>query len=89
MLIDSEPYIRELVVHQILKARSIQENGFRLFQLPTVKFDAMSYNDLIDWLENITYPPILKSIPDEDIRLFDVQKAYGLYYICYVTHTSG
>ena len=79
MLTDSERQIRELAARRILKARSIQQNKLRLFQLPTLKFDALSYTDLIDWEENtrITDPPILKSIPDEKFQLFVTQKAEG------------
>ncbi|GBN27282.1 hypothetical protein AVEN_13493-1 [Araneus ventricosus] len=73
MLTDSEPHVRELEVHLILKARGIQENGFCLFQLPTVKFNASSYTDRIDWQKNVADPPILKSIHDKEIRLFAVQ----------------
>ncbi|GBL98861.1 hypothetical protein AVEN_165698-1 [Araneus ventricosus] len=83
MLTDSELHI------VILKARGIQENGFRLFQLPTVKFVASSYTDLIDWQENIADPPILKSIPDKDIRLFAVQEAHtepSLLHLTSCTH---
>ncbi|GBL87361.1 hypothetical protein AVEN_5618-1 [Araneus ventricosus] len=47
------------------------------FQLPTVKFYVLSYTDFIDWQKNMNDPSILKSIPDEDIRLFAVENAYG------------
>lgn len=77
MLTDNESHIRELAARRILKARTIQENGLRLFQIPALKFDASSYTDLIDWQEKITEPPILKLIPDEDIQLFVSQKGEG------------
>ncbi|GBN74301.1 hypothetical protein AVEN_18822-1 [Araneus ventricosus] len=85
LLTDLEPHIREPAVSPSdFETRIIQENGLRL---PTVKFDALSYTNLIDWQENITDPSILKSIPDEDIRLFAVQKADGelslLHLLCH------
>ncbi|GBN38681.1 hypothetical protein AVEN_89890-1 [Araneus ventricosus] len=77
---------RQSVKH-CLTLHLANENGLRLLQLPTVKFDALSYTDLIDWHENITDPSILKFIPDEDILLFVIQKAYGdlslLYLPCH------
>ncbi|GBO22537.1 hypothetical protein AVEN_94557-1 [Araneus ventricosus] len=55
MMTDSEPHIREPAVSSYdFESPIIQKNGLRLFQLPTVKFDALSYADLIDCQENIT-----------------------------------
>ncbi|GBM71156.1 hypothetical protein AVEN_178879-1 [Araneus ventricosus] len=51
------------------------------------KVDASSYTNLNDWKENIADPPILKSIPDEDIQLLAVQKA--VFTTSTMSHTSG
>lgn len=77
MLTDSQTHIRELAARRILKARNTKTNKIRLFQLPNINFDALSYVDLIDWQENVTEPPILKTIPDKDIRLLVEQRGEG------------
>lgn len=77
MLTDPQKHIRELAARRILKARNIKTNKLRIFKLPDINFNALSYIDLIDWQENVTEPPILKTIPDEDIQLLVEQKGEG------------
>lgn len=77
MLTDFQPHIRELAARRILKARSAKPKRLRLFQLPEVNFNASTYYDLLDWQENITEPPILKSVTEENLRLFVAQKGEG------------
>lgn len=77
MLTDPQTHIRELAARRILKARSTGKVGLRLFQLPKINLKAATYYDLISWQENITEPPILKSLPNEEIQLFVAQKGEG------------
>lgn len=77
MLTDFQPHIRELAARRILKARSAKPQRLRLFQLPEVNFNASTYYDLLDWQENITESPILKSVTEENLRLFVAQKGEG------------
>lgn len=77
MLTDPQQHIRKLAARRILKARRNKSNGLRLFQVPSLNFNASSYTDLIEWNENITEPPILKLIPDEDFQIFIEQKGDG------------
>lgn len=74
MMTDSQPCIRELALSRILTARSATSNKLRLFQLPKVNLNASTYYDLLNWQENITEPPIIKSVSEENLRLFVEQK---------------
>ncbi|GBP43074.1 hypothetical protein EVAR_96336_1 [Eumeta japonica] len=76
MLTDFQPHIRELAARRILKARSAKPKRLRLFQLlPEVNFNASTYYDILDWQENITEPPILKSKKICDYLLHKKEKA--------------
>lgn len=77
MLTDPQKHIRELAARRILKARNKKTSKVRLFKLPNINFNASSYIDLIDWQQNITEPPILKTISDGNIQLFVEQKGEG------------
>lgn len=44
MLTDTQQHIRELAARCILKARSIEENVLRLFEIPSINFDARTSN---------------------------------------------
>lgn len=77
MLTDPQKHIRELAARCILKARNKKTSKVRLFKLPNINFNASSYIDLIDWQQNMTEPPILKTISDGNIQLFVEQKGEG------------
>lgn len=40
------------------------------FKLPNINLNALPYIDLINRQGNVIKPPILKTIPDENISLF-------------------
>lgn len=77
MLTDSQQHIRELGARRILKARSNPRNTLRLFKLPSLNFNASSYIELIQWQDQITDPPLLKLISNEEIQEFVAQKGEG------------
>ncbi|KAF0706458.1 Uncharacterized protein FWK35_00034701, partial [Aphis craccivora] len=77
MLSDLQKHIRELAARRILKVRYKKTNKVRPFKLPNINFNASSYIDLIDWQQNMTEPPILKTISDGNIQLFVEQKGEG------------
>lgn len=77
MLTDPHKHIRELAARRVLKARSKKLSKTRLFQLPNINLDASYYYDLINWQQNVTEPPILKNISDEDLQLFVAQGGEG------------
>lgn len=77
MLTDPQQHIRELAVHRILKSRSATSKQLPLFQIPTINFNASSYFDLLNWEETITEPPILKSVNEENLRLFIEEENNG------------
>ena len=77
MITDPQPQIRELAARRILKARSVTSKKLRLFQLPKLNFNASKYYDLLYWQDNITEPPLLKSVPEAKLRLFIDQKGDG------------
>lgn len=53
MLTDTQKHIRELGARRILKARTDPGIELRLFQVPDLNLDAVSYVDLIDWQTKI------------------------------------
>jgi len=77
MLSDLQKHIRELAARRILKVRYKKTSKVRPFKLPNINFNASSYIDLIDWQQNMTEPPILKTISDGNIQLFVEQKGEG------------
>lgn len=69
MITDSRKHIRELAARRILKARQVNKNSVsRMFEVPKVNLNALSYIDLIDWQQNIYEPPILINISDEQLQ---------------------
>lgn len=68
MLSDDNQNIRELAANRILKARSSRKSTVRQFHLPVLRFDSESYTDIIDWPEDISDPPILRSLSDKKIQ---------------------
>lgn len=69
MITDEKKHVRELAARRILKARSTtQPPTPRLFQVPLIDFNASTYIDLINWQENLTEPPILKNLSDQEIQ---------------------
>lgn len=68
MLTDPREHIRELGLRRILKARNNKPEGIRVFKVPTLKFDAQDYVDLINWSEcTITEPPLTMGISDTEL----------------------
>lgn len=71
MIIDDRKLVRELGFHQILKARqSVEKNKIRVFKPPKINFEARDYMEVIDWKScNLTPPPLLQNVTDEEIQL--------------------
>lgn len=89
MLTDPQKHIRELGARRILKARSVPETKLRLFQVPDLNLDAASYVDLIDWQTNITQPPILKNVSDEDLQSMIDQREVEVDFLRLPCHTQA
>ncbi|RVE41638.1 hypothetical protein evm_013716 [Chilo suppressalis] len=69
MITDDKKHVRKLVARRILKARSIAQSPTpRLFEVPLIDFNAYTYIDLINCQENLTEPPILKNLSDQEIQ---------------------
>ncbi|KAK5648348.1 hypothetical protein RI129_003240 [Pyrocoelia pectoralis] len=59
MLTDEDPLYKQLAIRRILKARSKGRQTIRDFNIPTIRFDAKHYSDMISWIEvSTTEPPM-------------------------------
>lgn len=73
MLFDERRHIRELGLRRVLKARqsASKGKGIRSFHTPSLKFDALDYTEMIDWMSTkILSPPFLRGISNEEIESF-------------------
>jgi len=72
MMTDDRPQIRELALHQILKARDQpKRKGVRQFTVSPINFDCTDYTAMIDWtMVRLTEPPVKMSISDDDLQDF-------------------
>ena len=73
MLTDGRPHIRHLGLRRILKARSTEKSGehVRKFCIPTLNFDAVNYEDMIDWSgadTPVTEPPVMMRMTDTELK---------------------
>ena len=73
MLTDGRPHIRQLSLRRILKARSTEKSGehVRKFCIPTLNFDAVNYEDMIDWSgadTPVTEPPVMMRMTDTELK---------------------
>lgn len=72
MLSDDRRKVRELSVERIIKARSNYDNEtIRIFEVPTLNFEANDYCDMIFW-DNVivTPPPLLTNYSNESLLQF-------------------
>ncbi|KAJ8721038.1 hypothetical protein PYW08_006503 [Mythimna loreyi] len=61
--------IRDLAYRRIIKARSENVQGLRMFKVPTFNFDAKDYTDIITWRDcEITEPPLTLNMSDETLK---------------------
>ena len=71
MALDERRYVRELALRRILKSRSLpskQKTKVRSFIVPTLKFDAQEYFNIIDWSSaKLSSPPLLSNVSNEHI----------------------
>lgn len=69
MLGDDREVIRDLAYRRIIKARSENVQGLRMFKVPTFNFDAKDYTDIITWRDcEITEPPLTLNMSDETLK---------------------
>ena len=73
MLTDGRPHIRQLGLRRILKVRSTEKSGehVRKFCIPTLNFDAMNYEDMIDWNgvdTPVTEPAVMMRMTDTELK---------------------
>jgi hypothetical protein len=67
MVTDSRRHIREWAIQKIMLVR-VRYEGTRNFVLPTLKFDAVDYTELIDWtVETVTPPPLMNKWSNADL----------------------
>ena len=73
ILTDSRPHIRQLGLQRILKVRSTEMSGehVRKFCIPRLNFDAVNYEDMIDWSSAdtpVTEPPVMMRMTDTELK---------------------
>ena len=73
MLTDGRPHIRQLGLRRILKARSTEKSAehVRKFCIPTLNFDAVNYEDMIDCSgadTPVTEPPVMMRMADTELK---------------------
>lgn len=69
MLVDDHEFIRELGYCRILKARTSKPESDRQFKIPSLNFEATSYEDLVFWANlNVTELPILAKLTEDELR---------------------
>lgn len=70
MLADERPYVRELALRRILKARTVVHEGdspIRQFIVPTLNFQAKDYFNMIGW-DRPLEPPATVNMSDVEIK---------------------
>ncbi|KAI5694093.1 hypothetical protein M8J75_010588 [Diaphorina citri] len=71
MLEDERPYVRELALRRIMKARSLtkkpEKSEVRIFVVPPLHFGAEEYYNLISWDEPME-PAVTMKLSDDDIK---------------------
>lgn len=73
MLFDENPEMRRNGFEKILHLRNTSEQEYgivRDYKAPIINFDCENYQELIDWEVNITEPPLTRSIPYEELKVF-------------------
>lgn len=75
MMEDSRPYVRELALRRVLKARrSGPDRTIRRFDLSPLNFEADEYCNLVNW-ESPMEPPATIGLSEEEIMTFIKSKA--------------
>lgn len=89
---DDEGWVREKALLLIEKIRGQnQKETVRIFEAPKINFEAVHYSNLIDWNENnLTEPPLLKSLTNIELRHFARNaNECNKYKINLPCHTQG
>ena len=93
MLGDEQREVRATAVSRILHARQNAPktpDPPRTFKVPSINFQAKKYYDLIDWeKENITEPPVLRRLSDEQICSFVDDPSQVSLFDAFPCHTQA
>ena len=68
MVADDDRVVREQAVRLISAAREQQTEEPRIFAIPAINFEAVSYTDMISWCGPVTEPPLLRDLSDDELR---------------------
>ena len=92
MLTDERQATRELAMRRIIRARkNTGINRLRLFSVPGLNFEAVSYIEMIDWQKSpITEPPITMDIDDNTLlTMIREDETPRLEFARYPCHTQA
>ena len=82
MVADEDQITRELALRRILKARNesaLEQQIPRSFEVPSINFLALKYQDLLYWsITEVTDPPLLKNVSTEVIQEMISNKDFKL-----------
>ena len=68
MVTDDDRVVREQADRLISAAREQQTEEPRIFAIPAIDFEAVSYTDMISWSGPVTQPPLLRDLSDGQLR---------------------
>lgn len=92
MLLDENKTVRELAARRIQEARISPHTGKqpRVFEVPTINFDASNYFEVINWNQKFFDPPILRNITTEEINAaVECQESGNLIFAKLPCHTQA
>ena len=68
MVDDDDGVVREQAIHHISAAREKLIEELRVFAIPPINFEAVSYVNMISWCGPITQPPLLRDLGDSELQ---------------------
>lgn len=77
MMTDEDIEFRIRALRIIRNCRSKPEIDVRVFRVPKINFQASEYTELITW-DNVTEPPIIKCIPNDQLEDLVMTNFYSL-----------
>jgi hypothetical protein len=91
MLSDNKLSIRKFAYNKVIEARrNAPTNTLRQFIPPILNFNANNYTELIDWNQiDVTEPPMIKHIPDKDLKILIIQNSFKQNVQMYPCHTQA
>lgn len=81
LLTDEQQHLREIAVNKIMNARNspVTGNKPRVFEVPEINFNAICYNEIINWPEIDFDPPILRNYSNEDLMQMTTSNEHFIF----------